>query len=91
MPSGADPARRPRSRPCRPPIEIAEHRRRKEAAVDAQEYPQAAIVRDAEKEVLRMRSRLIQEWAVTVDPVDLAEAVVSLREQVAILRKRLAD
>ncbi|MFC3452819.1 Clp protease N-terminal domain-containing protein [Amycolatopsis speibonae] len=67
--------------------QIAEHRRRKEAAVDAQEYTQAAIVRDAEKEVLRLRSGLIRDWAATVDPVDLAEAVVSLREEIAALRR----
>ncbi|WP_410664788.1 Clp protease N-terminal domain-containing protein [Amycolatopsis sp. lyj-84] len=85
----ASPARGPADPP--PEIDllsdqIAEHRRRKEAAVDAQEYTQAAIVRDAEKEVVRLRSRLIREWAGTVDPVDLAEAVVSLREQVARLQ-----
>ncbi|HET6287123.1 MAG TPA: UvrB/UvrC motif-containing protein [Amycolatopsis sp.] len=80
-----------------PPLEIdlltsqlAEHRRRKEAAVDAQEYTQAAIIRDEEKQVLRRRSELVREWAATVDPVDLAEAVVSLREQVELLRRSRA-
>ncbi|MFE5564333.1 UvrB/UvrC motif-containing protein [Amycolatopsis japonica] len=80
--------------PADPPIEIealtseiAEYRRRKEAAVDAQEYTQAALIRDKEKAVERRRSELIREWAATVDPVDLAEAVVSLREMVAILRR----
>ncbi|WP_410585202.1 Clp protease N-terminal domain-containing protein [Amycolatopsis sp. lyj-108] len=84
--------------PADPPLEIdlltsqiAEHRRRKEAAVDAQEYTQAAIVRDAEKQIVRRRSELIREWAATVDPVDLAEAVVSLREQVASAAARLAE
>ncbi|WP_038517857.1 UvrB/UvrC motif-containing protein [Amycolatopsis japonica] len=80
--------------PADPPVEIealtseiAEYRRRKEAAVDAQEYTQAALIRDKEKAVERRRSELIREWAATVDPVDLAEAVVSLREMVAILRR----
>ncbi|MEU9686653.1 UvrB/UvrC motif-containing protein [Amycolatopsis japonica] len=80
--------------PCGPAVEIealtseiAEYRRRKEAAVDAQEYTQAALIRDKEKAVERRRSELIREWAATVDPVDLAEAVVSLREMVAILRR----
>ncbi|MGW4832556.1 UvrB/UvrC motif-containing protein [Amycolatopsis japonica] len=67
--------------------EIAEYRRRKEAAVDAQEYTQAGLIRDKEKEVERRRSVLIREWAATVDPVDLAEAVVSLRAEVAALRR----
>ncbi|MGY6655245.1 Clp protease N-terminal domain-containing protein [Amycolatopsis sp. TRM77291] len=80
--------------PADPPAEIdlltsrlAEFRRRKEAAVDAQEYTQAALIRDEEKEVLRRRSELIRDWAATVDPVDLAEAVVSLREEVAARRR----
>ncbi|MEU8411528.1 UvrB/UvrC motif-containing protein [Amycolatopsis japonica] len=49
--------------PCGPAVEIealtseiAEYRRRKEAAVDAQEYTQAALVRDKEKAVERRRS-----------------------------------
>ncbi|GAB3739345.1 hypothetical protein GCM10027598_68520 [Amycolatopsis oliviviridis] len=67
--------------------EIAEYRRRKEAAVDAQEYNQAGVIRDQEKKVVRRRSELIREWAATVDPVILAEAVVSLREEIAILRR----
>ncbi|MFK0243975.1 UvrB/UvrC motif-containing protein [Amycolatopsis azurea] len=65
---------------------MAEHRRHKEAAVDAEDYPRAGRVRDEEKRVERARSELIREWAATVDPVDLAEAVVSLRELVAALR-----
>ena len=80
--------------PADPPAEIesltsriAEYRRRKEEAVDAQEYTQAGLIRDKEKEVMRRRSELIREWAATVDPVDLAEAVVSLRELVAVLRR----
>ncbi|AGM04251.1 UvrB/UvrC motif-containing protein [Amycolatopsis keratiniphila] len=80
--------------PVDPPFEIdaltsqiAEYRRRKEAAVDAQEYTQAGLIRDKEKEVERRRSVLIREWAATVDPVDLAEAVVSLRAEVAALRR----
>ncbi|MEU3767099.1 Clp protease N-terminal domain-containing protein [Amycolatopsis keratiniphila] len=67
--------------------EIAEYRRRKEAAVDAQEYTRAGLIRDKEKEVMQRRSELIREWAATVDPVDLAEAVVSLRAEVAALRR----
>ncbi|MFE5503099.1 Clp protease N-terminal domain-containing protein [Amycolatopsis japonica] len=67
--------------------EIAEYRRRKEVAVDAQEYAQAGLIRNKEKEVERRRSVLIREWAATVDPVDLAEAVVSLRAEVAALRR----
>ncbi|MFI9450361.1 Clp protease N-terminal domain-containing protein [Amycolatopsis sp. NPDC052450] len=74
--------------PTEPPAEIdlltsqiVEYRRRKAAAVDAQEFAQAAIIRDEEKQVVRRRSELIRDWAATVDPVDLAEAVVSLREQ----------
>ncbi|MFI7119557.1 Clp protease N-terminal domain-containing protein [Amycolatopsis sp. NPDC049868] len=67
--------------------EIAEYRRHKEAAIDAQEFTQAGLIRDKEKEVVRRRSELIREWAATVDPVDLAEAVISLREQVAALRR----
>ncbi|KFZ77554.1 hypothetical protein ED92_37480 [Amycolatopsis sp. MJM2582] len=81
-------------RPADPPAEIealtseiAEYRRRKEVAVDAQEYAQAGLIRDKEKEVERRRSVLIREWAATVDPVDLAEAVVSLRAEVAALRR----
>ncbi|MFJ4101575.1 UvrB/UvrC motif-containing protein [Amycolatopsis japonica] len=84
----------PTRSPADPPVEIealtseiAEYRRRKEAAVDAQEYTQAALIRDKEKEVERRRSVLIREWAATVDPVDLAEAVVSLRAEVAALRR----
>ncbi|MFE6615702.1 Clp protease N-terminal domain-containing protein [Amycolatopsis sp. NPDC057786] len=80
--------------PTEPPTEIdlltsriAELRRRKESAVDAQEFAQAAVIRDEEKPLVRRRSELIREWAATVDPVDLAEAVVSLREQVAMLRE----
>ncbi|OLZ44257.1 Clp protease N-terminal domain-containing protein [Amycolatopsis keratiniphila] len=80
--------------PADPPFEIdaltsqiAEFRRRKEAAVDAQEYTEAGLIRDKEKEVERRRSELIREWAATVDPVDLAEAVVSLRAEVAALRR----
>lgn len=69
--------------------EIAEHRRRKEAAIETQDFTQAAAVRDAERELLRVRSGLVREWGATVDPVDLAEAVISLREQVATLRARL--
>jgi len=83
----------PERGPAVPPAEIelltsqiAEHRRRKEAAIDAEDYTQAARVRDEEKRVERARSELIREWAVTVDPVNLAEAVVSLRELVATLR-----
>ncbi|WP_394363208.1 Clp protease N-terminal domain-containing protein [Amycolatopsis sp. SB7-3] len=81
-------------RPMDPPAEIealtseiAEYRRRKEVAVDAQEYAQAGLIRNKEKEVERRRSVLIREWAATVDPVDLAEAVVSLRAEVAALRR----
>lgn len=67
--------------------QIAEYRRRKEAAVDAQEYTQAGLLRDEEIEVVRRRSELIREWAATVDPVDLAEAVVALRAEIAALRR----
>ncbi|WP_181771463.1 hypothetical protein [Amycolatopsis pittospori] len=69
--------------------EIAEHRRRKEAAIGTQDFTQAAAVRDAEREVLRVRSGLVREWAMSVDPVDLAEAVVALRDEVAALRAQL--
>ncbi|RSN42749.1 hypothetical protein DMC64_24895 [Amycolatopsis sp. WAC 04197] len=86
----------PKRGPADPPVEIealtseiAEYRRRKEAAVDAQEYTQAGLIRDKEKEVERRRSVLIREWAATVDPVDLAEAVVSLRAEVAALLRRI--
>ncbi|MFJ8915199.1 Clp protease N-terminal domain-containing protein [Amycolatopsis sp. NPDC102389] len=80
--------------PADPPVEIdvltsqiADLRRRKEAAIDAQEFTRAGLIRNEEKEVVRRRSELIREWAATVDPVDLAEAVVSLREQITALRR----
>ncbi|UMP01175.1 UvrB/UvrC motif-containing protein [Amycolatopsis sp. EV170708-02-1] len=85
-----DPVRGPADPPAEIDVltsQIAEFRRRKEAAVDAQEYTRAALIRDEEKEVVRRRSELIREWAATVDPVDLAEAVVSLRAEVAALRR----
>jgi len=72
--------------------EIERVRREKVAAVDAQEYEQAASLRDQEKDLLAEREAHRQEWhAAHPDLGELAERCAGLSEEVDRLRALLRE
>ena len=69
--------------------EIAEVRRDKEAAIDAQDFENAAVLRDREKHLLGDRAARHQEWAASyTDLPSLTEEVERLRD---LLRRHGID
>jgi ATP-dependent Clp protease ATP-binding subunit ClpC len=76
--------------------EIAQVRREKEAAIDAQDFEAAAVLRDNEKELLTARASREKEWAAaTGDRPSLAaefkQVNAELERMRAILRQRGLD
>jgi ATP-dependent Clp protease ATP-binding subunit ClpC len=76
--------------------EIAQMRREKEAAIDAQDFEAAAALRDKEKELLAARSRREKEWtAVTGERPSLASEFARVNAELerlrAILRRHGLD
>ena len=67
--------------------QIAQVRREKEAAIEAQEYEQAAALRSREKDLLGARAARQKQWA-TGHPAlpDLAERVQQLADEIERLR-----
>jgi ATP-dependent Clp protease ATP-binding subunit ClpA len=78
---------------------IAQVRRDKEAAVDAQDFARAAMLRDTEKQLIEERTRVAQETAAGAEAADDGEAdgggqpdeLTRLRAQVARLEARLRE
>jgi ATP-dependent Clp protease ATP-binding subunit ClpA len=76
--------------------EIAQVRREKEAAIDAQDFESAAALRDKEKELLAARARREKEWtAATGDRPSLAAEFARVNAELerlrAILRRHGLD
>jgi ATP-dependent Clp protease ATP-binding subunit ClpA len=59
--------------------QLAEVRRQKEAAIEAQDFDRAAALRDAEEELLAGLAEQEREWTARVDLVDLAEVVQEVK------------
>jgi ATP-dependent Clp protease ATP-binding subunit ClpC len=72
---------------------IAQIRREKETAIDAQDFAQAAALRNAEKELLKERAGIVEEIAAAASVSAAAEAgeVGRLRDRVAGLEARLRE
>jgi ATP-dependent Clp protease ATP-binding subunit ClpC len=69
--------------------EIAQVRREKESAIDAQEFETAAVLRDREKQLLHDRASRQEEWAASyADLPSLTDEVERLR---AVLRQHGID
>jgi ATP-dependent Clp protease ATP-binding subunit ClpA len=67
--------------------QIAQVRREKESAIDAQDYKQAAALRDREKELLASKATRQEQWVAGHSPLpDLAERVQQLTDEVERLR-----
>jgi ATP-dependent Clp protease ATP-binding subunit ClpC len=76
--------------------QIAQVRREKESAIDAQDFEQAASLRGREKELLAARTALEKQWAAGHPALpDLAERVQQLAEEIerfrALLRQHGID
>jgi DNA repair exonuclease SbcCD ATPase subunit len=70
--------------------QIAQIRREREAAVEGEEYEQAASLRDREKQLLADKAARRQEWsAAHPDLPSLAERLQQLSDEVARLRALL--
>ncbi len=68
---------------------LAEARRQKELAIDAQEFQDAAAWRTEEKRLLAADERGIAAWAHEHDPVVLATEVIRLYQQLDLVRDLL--
>jgi ATP-dependent Clp protease ATP-binding subunit ClpA len=66
---------------------LADVRRRKEALVDAEDFPAAAAARDEEKALAAQRAALVKGWADSVDLVAVVEELEALREAVDRMRE----
>jgi Clp amino terminal domain, pathogenicity island component len=72
--------------------EIAQVCREKESAVDAQEYAQAAALRDREKELLAAKAALQEQWAARHPSLpELAERCQQLADEIERLRAMLRE
>jgi hypothetical protein len=72
--------------------EIAQVCREKESAVDAQEYAQAAALRDREKELLAAKAALQEQWAARHPSLpELAERCQQLADEIGRLRAMLRE
>jgi ATP-dependent Clp protease ATP-binding subunit ClpC len=70
--------------------QVAQVRREKESAVDAQDYEQAASLRNREKELLASKAARQEQWADGHPPLpDLAERCQQLADEVERLRALL--
>jgi hypothetical protein len=70
---------------------IADTRRAKEAAIDAEEFETAGRIRDHEKQLLSQRAERVRDWAAGIDVLALAEEVEALRAEVDRLRTHRHD
>jgi Clp amino terminal domain, pathogenicity island component/UvrB/uvrC motif len=68
---------------------IALVRLQKDAAIDAQDFDQAAALRDSEKRLLAERAQRIADWSAGVDVAALGEEVDRLRREVSRLQNLL--
>ncbi|MGH3195183.1 MAG: UvrB/UvrC motif-containing protein [Streptosporangiaceae bacterium] len=72
--------------------QIATVRTEKEAAVDAQDFGQAASLRNREKELLASKTALQEQWAAGHPALpDLAERCQQLTEEIERLRALLGQ
>jgi hypothetical protein len=72
--------------------QIAQVRREKESAIDAQDYAQAASVRDREKVLLAARAARREQWAAAHPSMpDLAERYQELADEIERLRALLGQ
>ena len=72
--------------------EIAQVCREKEAAVDAQEYAQAAALRDRERELLAAKAALQEQWAAGHPSLpELAERCQQLADEIERLRAMVRE
>ena len=77
--------------------QITQVRREKESAIDAQEYEQAAVLRNQEKELLAAKAARHQQWAAGhLAQADLAERYQQLADEIerrlrALLRQHGID
>ena len=68
---------------------IALVREQKDAAIDAQDFDQAAALRDSEKRLLAERAQRIADWSAGVDVIALGEELDRLRREVSRLQNLL--
>jgi UvrB/uvrC motif len=67
--------------------QIGEARRDRQAAADAQDYENAAVLRDRERQLLADKASRQDEWAAAhLDLPSLAEELKTVRDQVEHLR-----
>ena len=72
--------------------QIAQVRREKESAIDAQDYEQATALRDRQKELLATKATREQQWAAGHPALpDLAERVQQLADEIGRLRALLRE
>ena len=72
--------------------QIAQVRREKESAIDAQDYEQAAALRDRQKELLATKAARQQQWAAGHPALpDLAERGQQLADEIERLRALLRE
>jgi len=88
--------RHPRSTRVPPEIRaydarIAQARREKDAAIDAQDFDRAAALRDSEKHLLAEREELVTQWAADADVVALGQEVDRLGDEVRRLQEMLLE
>ncbi len=69
--------------------QLAQVRREKQAAIDAQDFTSAAALRDAEKDLLTRKLRQEQDWAAGVDPQAVIAENHRLHAEVEHLRGML--
>jgi ATP-dependent Clp protease ATP-binding subunit ClpA len=69
--------------------ELAQVRRQKEAAIDAEDFDQATELRDAEKELLTRLAEREQEWTAGVDLAAVIQENHNLHREVERLRELL--
>jgi hypothetical protein len=70
-------------------VQIAQARREKDAAIDAQDFDRAAALRASEKQLLAERDRMIAAWSAGADVVALGREVDRLRHEVSRLQDTL--
>jgi Clp amino terminal domain, pathogenicity island component/Fic/DOC family len=70
-------------------LQIAQASREKDAAIDAQDFDRAAVLRASEKQLLADRERLIAEWSAGTDVVALGRELDRLRHEVRRLQGTL--
>ena len=68
---------------------IGQARQAKDAAIDAQDYERAVVLRDQEKELLAEREQQIEAWSAGTDVAVLGRELERLREEVQRLQDLL--